>query len=127
MRGPPPNLHEGRARLLLSREMPMSTMTMSRRRLVLFLAGSAALCGRFASARAEVDLLKTPARKSALAPHVMLLGIAVAGERLVAVGERGVIIWSDDAGTTWSQAQVPVSVTLTAVAFADARQGWVVG
>ncbi|HEU0203179.1 MAG TPA: YCF48-related protein [Burkholderiaceae bacterium] len=105
----------------------MSTMTMSRRRLLLSLAGTAALCGRFGSARAEVDLLKTPARMSALAPHVMLLGIAIAGERLVAVGERGVIVWSEDAGTTWRQAQVPVSVTLTAVAFADARKGWAVG
>lgn len=102
-------------------------MTMSRRRLLLSLAGIVALGGRFAPARAEVDLLKTPARMSALAPHVMLLGIAIAGERLVAVGERGVVVWSDDEGTTWSQAKVPVSVTLTAVAFADARSGWAVG
>lgn len=56
-----------------------------------------------------------------------LLAIARAGERLVAAGERGVVITSDDAGQTWVQAEVPVSVTLTSLAFADARHGWATG
>ena len=49
------------------------------------------------------------------------------GSRLVAVGERGVIVLSEDNGSTWSQAQVPVSATLTAVTFVDDRLGWAVG
>lgn len=56
-----------------------------------------------------------------------LLAVARAGERLVAAGERGVVVTSDDAGKTWHQAEVPVSVTLTSLAFADARHGWATG
>ena len=47
--------------------------------------------------------------------------------RLVAVGERGHIVHSDDGGRKWTQAQVPVSVTLTAVSFPSPQQGWAVG
>ncbi|MBS7725124.1 hypothetical protein I0D68_15025 [Pseudomonas lalucatii] len=54
--------------------------------------------------------------------RAVLLGIARSGEqRLVAVGERGLVLLSDDAGAHWRQAQVPVSVTLTAVRFVGAR------
>lgn len=56
-----------------------------------------------------------------------LQAVAKAGERLVAVGERGLVIYSDDGGRNWRQARVPVSVTLTAVRFASAKQGWAVG
>ncbi|MBB6082990.1 WD40/YVTN/BNR-like repeat-containing protein [Castellaniella defragrans] len=56
-----------------------------------------------------------------------LQAVVRAGSRLVAVGERGLILYSDDAGVHWTQARVPVSVTLTAVSFVDERQGWAVG
>jgi photosystem II stability/assembly factor-like uncharacterized protein len=56
-----------------------------------------------------------------------LVAIARAGNRLVAVGEHGVIIYSDDNGKSWKQARVPVTVTFTDVAFADAMHGWAVG
>jgi photosystem II stability/assembly factor-like uncharacterized protein len=59
--------------------------------------------------------------------HVDLIAIARAGDRLVAVGEHGVIIYSDDNGQTWRQASVPVDVTLTAVEFATSTDGWAVG
>lgn len=51
----------------------------------------------------------------------------LASGRLVAVGERGLIVISDDLGASWRQSQVPVSVTLTAVQFADEQHGWAVG
>jgi hypothetical protein len=57
----------------------------------------------------------------------VLLGAALAGTRWVAVGERGLVIVSDDRGRTWAQSQVPVSVTLTAVAFVDAGRGYATG
>ncbi|AMO76082.1 Ycf48-like protein [Pseudomonas citronellolis] len=57
----------------------------------------------------------------------MLLAIARAGKRLIAVGEHGTITLSDDDGQSWRSAKVPVNVNLTAVAFADERNGWVVG
>jgi hypothetical protein len=65
--------------------------------------------------------------QSSQAQRATLLGIARAGERLVAVGERGVVLLSDDSGNSWRQASVPVSSTLTAVQFIDGKEGWVVG
>jgi len=50
-----------------------------------------------------------------------------AGDRLVAVGERGIVLLSDDDGGTWRQAKVPDSVTLTRVRFASPLSGWAVG
>jgi photosystem II stability/assembly factor-like uncharacterized protein len=59
--------------------------------------------------------------------RAMLMGVATAGTRLVAVGERGVVSLSDDGGRKWRQASVPVSVTLTAVRFANDRFGMATG
>jgi len=90
----------------------------------------AALLGTLALQPAQAgDPLQTPARMSAKAPKAMLLALAQAGARTVAVGERGIILVRDGGGAagTWRQAQVPVSVTLTGVAFADAANGWAVG
>lgn len=57
----------------------------------------------------------------------LLLGVASAGSRLVAVGQRGHIIYSDDQGKSWTQAKVPTRSLLTAVFFVDAQHGWAVG
>ncbi len=76
---------------------------------------------------AAADLLKTPAFHSRRAATALLLGAAAAGRRIVAVGERGIAILSDDGGRTWRQAAVPVSVTLTAVHFVTESTGWAVG
>jgi photosystem II stability/assembly factor-like uncharacterized protein len=59
--------------------------------------------------------------------HVFLCAVTRAGNRLVAVGDHGVIIYSDDDGTSWRQAAVPVSAELTAVHFAGSHDGWAVG
>ncbi|WP_020655779.1 WD40/YVTN/BNR-like repeat-containing protein [Massilia niastensis] len=63
------------------------------------------------------------------APHTqVLLAAAQAGQRIVAAGERGIVVLSDDGGASWRQArQVPVSTTLTALSFAGAGLGWAVG
>ncbi len=73
------------------------------------------------------DVLDTPAQKSALAPRTLLTGLARAGERVVAVGQRGHALFSDDAGKSWQQAEVPVSSDLVAVHFPTATAGWAVG
>ena len=66
--------------------------------------------------------------KSKFATEALLLGVARAGSRIVAVGEYGDIVLSDDGGKTWRQAQkVPTIVTLTDVFFVDAKTGWAVG
>lgn len=68
-----------------------------------------------------------PAVKAALAAQSLLTDIVVLeSNRLVAVGERGHIIWSDD-GSVWQQAAVPVRSNLTAVYFIDDQHGWAVG
>ncbi|HET7098431.1 MAG TPA: YCF48-related protein [Casimicrobiaceae bacterium] len=73
------------------------------------------------------DVLDTPAQISPLAAKSMLQSVARAGNRLVAVGQRGHIVVSNDNGTTWKQSPAPVSSDLTAVFFVDDRQGWAVG
>ena len=74
------------------------------------------------------DLLDLPARESARAQHSLQLAVTRAGDRLVAVGERGSVLLSDDGGRAWRQARsVPVSVALTDVHFASASDGWAVG
>jgi photosystem II stability/assembly factor-like uncharacterized protein len=73
------------------------------------------------------DVLDTPAGMSPLASKGLLNGVALAGKRLIAVGQRGHIVYSDDAGSTWRQATVPVSSDLVAVSFPTPQQGWAVG
>jgi photosystem II stability/assembly factor-like uncharacterized protein len=73
------------------------------------------------------DALDRPAVISHVAAQAALLGVAEAGDRLVAVGERGIVLLSDDGGGHWRQVPVPVSVTLTSVRFADAKHGYAVG
>jgi photosystem II stability/assembly factor-like uncharacterized protein len=77
---------------------------------------------------ASRDLLDTPAAIDQRAEHAVLLAVTRAGERLVAVGERGIVLLSDDNGLSWRQSRsVPSSVALTAVSFADIGEGWAVG
>lgn len=71
--------------------------------------------------------LSRPAMQIAATQKVVLIDLARAGDRLVAVGERGLVLLSDDNGETWRQAAVPVSVTLSAVQFVDANNGWALG
>ncbi|MGH8445872.1 MAG: WD40/YVTN/BNR-like repeat-containing protein, partial [Solimonas sp.] len=54
------------------------------------------------------------------------LDIARAGERAVAVGDRGDIVVSDN-GRDWRQVESPVDAMLTRVFFLDAKRGWAVG
>jgi photosystem II stability/assembly factor-like uncharacterized protein len=62
-----------------------------------------------------------------LATQSLMLDAVLAGQRMVAVGERGHVLLSDDRGTSWRQARVPTRATLTAVYFIDAETGWAVG
>lgn len=93
--------------------------------------GCALIFGTFASApvQAEQDVLERPAlmRPTERTTTSVLLDIQKAGKRLVAVGERGLILLSDDDGQSWRQAKVPVSVTLTSLAFVDEKTGWAAG
>lgn len=95
--------------------------------LQLALSAMLTLLPGIAQATSYVDVLDLPAKPSALALRSPLLDVTRAGERLVSVGQRGHILYSDDAGQSWLQAQVPVSVDLNAVHFPTPQQGWAVG
>ncbi|MCK9238696.1 MAG: YCF48-related protein [Thiopseudomonas sp.] len=74
------------------------------------------------------EIIQSPyVAHSLRATHSLLLDITHAGQRIVAVGERGHVLYSDDEGKTWQQAKVPTQQLLTAVYFVDAQQGWAVG
>lgn len=61
------------------------------------------------------------------APHAPMVALTQAGERLVAVGDHGIILLSDDR-QTWRQAEsVPIDTLLTGLSFIDAKHGWAVG
>ena len=90
-------------------------------------AGAAALPRAALAGPDRFDALSRPALRSSKAAQATMLAITRAGERLVAVGERGIVLLSDDDAASWRQAEVPVGVALTAVCFVDARRGWAVG
>lgn len=73
------------------------------------------------------DVLDKPALKSPIAVKSLFNGITLAGTRLVAVGQFGNILYSDDQGKQWVQAAVPVSTDLLSVCFPTPKQGWAVG
>jgi photosystem II stability/assembly factor-like uncharacterized protein len=62
-----------------------------------------------------------------LAAHSLLLDIKSVGDRFVAVGERGHVVYSDDQGASWQQASVvPTRATLTTLAVVGNRL-WAAG
>lgn len=75
------------------------------------------------SAAAEVSY----SIESPRAVHSLMLDVVNTGERLVAVGDRGHILYSNDQGQSWQQAKVPTRQMLTSLFFVDAQHGWVVG
>lgn len=62
------------------------------------------------------------------ATRAMVLGSTLAGERIVSVGDHGVILLSDDGGKSYRQARsVPTRATLNSVQFISSHEGWAVG
>jgi photosystem II stability/assembly factor-like uncharacterized protein len=92
---------------------------------VLVITALATLC--VAAQLSFQDVLDTPAMRSDLAAKTLLNGVTLAGKRLISVGWRGHIVYSDNQGKSWTQASVPVSSDLTAVSFPSPQNGWAVG
>lgn len=100
----------------------------ARRALTLSLGALAALAMCAGASAAEATPKAQPAARVAHALQAKLLAAERAGNRIVAVGDHGVVALSDDDGKSWRQARtVPVDVQLNAVSFADDRLGWAVG
>lgn len=93
------------------------------------LAGSAAWAQDEAageSSEKQGAVKPMPAEIMPRTPESLLLDIKNTGEHLIAVGDRGAIIVSNN-GKDWAQVEVPVRAALTAVAFADPKHGWAAG
>jgi photosystem II stability/assembly factor-like uncharacterized protein len=97
-------------------------------------AGLLVLCGAVSFARAGEQTEVKPqlqlhaAEKASAVTEVQLLGTTRAGKRLVAVGDHGVVLLSDNDGKSFRQAgSVAADVTLNSVSFADPLNGWAVG
>jgi photosystem II stability/assembly factor-like uncharacterized protein len=82
------------------------------------------LATQLAAASTDLSNVKAAPLRS---DRVILLDVAMAGKRVVAVGERGVVMSSDDDGATWVGTKSPVTRTLTALTFIDANVGIAVG
>lgn len=87
------------------------------------------LCAVLPLATLQAEPLQAePAVMADNATAATMLDAVWAGERMVAVGDHGVVLLSDDQGKSFRQARsVPVSTPLTGVSFADAQHGWAVG
>jgi photosystem II stability/assembly factor-like uncharacterized protein len=108
--------------------MPKSA-PISRRQVLLGGTGLLALAAQARPALA-LDQRSTflPATPALHPERTALLGVAAAGDRLVAVGTHGLVLLSDDFGVTWRQARdVPTQTTLTAVTFLNTQKGFAVG
>jgi photosystem II stability/assembly factor-like uncharacterized protein len=82
----------------------------------------------FGVARAATPLASTDTDQPIWrAMHGLLLGIARAGDRLVAVGNAGAVLLSDDGGDTWRAAKAPTDELLTGVMFTTPKEGWAIG
>src|SRR3989344_1958440 len=119
------------ARTASSRPMPWRARVSAERdgtmHIAIYVAAAIAAAGAGCAFAQGGDALQRPALSVKAPQRAVLLAAAAAGQRLVAVGERGVVALSDDRGVTWQQAACPVSVSLTMVRFADERHGVAVG
>lgn len=100
---------------------------MRRLSLACAIPAAAVLYAAGATAGNVIDPAVRPAQPIAAHVRPAMFDVVRAGTRLVAVGERGIILVSSDNGISWKQAQVPVAVTLTALRFVDEQKGWAVG
>lgn len=87
------------------------------------------LAGLMQPARAAdfADPLDSPSVPSALAAGSLITGLSRAGDRIVAVGQRGHVLVSGDGGQSWTPALVPVKSDLVAASFPTPSRGWAVG
>jgi len=110
--------------------MSKSCAAAGRALLLAALAAFAAACDHAADTRAAgaPPVLPDSGPLAAATIHRLLLLDAVrVGSRVVAVGDRGYIVVSDDDGASWKRAVAPAAPLLTAVDFVDAKDGWAVG
>ena len=80
-----------------------------------------------ASHAAKYDVLELAAVPSDMAAESLVYTVRQFHGRYFATGQRGHILYSDDGGDTWTQAQVPVRSALLDIYFPTPELGWAVG
>jgi photosystem II stability/assembly factor-like uncharacterized protein len=65
--------------------------------------------------------------RSTTMQRLLLVDAQRLGNRIVAVGDRGYIVYSDDGGVSWKRAKSPAAPLLTSIDFLDAQAGLAVG
>ena len=80
-----------------------------------------------AAADEAAMLARLPASTSAHAAKAPMLDVTKCGDRLVAVGIRGLIVVSHDEGVTWEQRPSPIDVTLTSLVCVGSNMVFAVG
>lgn len=85
------------------------------------------LAGNSAAGQDVPDQLDLPALVAVRATQASLYDLAQTGDRLVAVGEQGIVLSLDQPGDGWVQRPVPLSATLVAADFNIQGIGLVVG
>ncbi len=98
-------------------------MTIKKTWMVLFLS----LLGLGGATAAAYDVLELSSEPSHLASKSFLYSINKFDDRYFATGHFGHIIYSDDAGASWTQAKVPVRSSILDIYFPTAEKGWAVG
>lgn len=78
-------------------------------------------------ASASADATQSAIKPSSKHKNVLLLDVAQAGDRLVAVGTMGLILYADKNLQNWYEANNQHQVLLTGVYFSDDKIGWAVG
>lgn len=76
---------------------------------------------------AAQDPLDVAVQPNAFSRSGATTGIARSGDRLIAVGPRGLILLSVDGAKTWNQVPSPVGADLVTVKFTGAGTAWAVG
>jgi len=88
--------------------------------LAFFLAGPAA-------AQAPAPAADAGELRKVTMERLLLTDANRVGNRVIAVGDRGYIVYTDDNGGTWKRSKAPAAPLLTSVDFFDAKRGWAVG
>jgi photosystem II stability/assembly factor-like uncharacterized protein len=90
-------------------------------------AAMVALAALTQSAAAEPSGSFEPEAMVHRTDRVAILALTHAGNRVVAAGERGRVLVSDDVGVTWKVASTPTYQTLTSVSFSSPNTGFATG
>jgi len=94
----------------------------------LFVAGAFATTGIVFPASGQLEILPAagPLRPTTM-QRLLIVDAERLGNRIVAVGDRGYIVFSEDGGTSWKRAKTPEGPLLTAIDFFDSKTGFAVG